>query len=237
MISFFRPALVALSSFVWLSASHLFADDPIILNGGLSPNGKLSVVIAENNNWYESGPEWPQAPKGMLDISKAYLYGVAEHRVIGPFEEFDTTGGGFGMSVKNVKPSWSPDSSYLAISYRCGRLDNDVVLYRVVPFQNSWRAIPQQFPKENSGPHGSEIFSHLSRRANGGRGVDKWLSPSEFKVIAYGFFPPTSPSAVADYFNDDGEIGIVYSYSNGNWRVERYLKPPILGTPQRPIED
>ncbi|MCE0523209.1 MAG: hypothetical protein LV480_09895 [Methylacidiphilales bacterium] len=155
-------SIVALQFFAWLLAPYLFADEPIVLNSGLSPDGKLSVVVAENNNWYESGPVWPESPKGMLDISKAYLYDVAKHRVIGPFEEFNTTGGGFGLSVKNVKPFWSADSKFLAISYRCGRIDNDVVLYRILPFHDFERAVPQKLPKDDSGLHGTEIFSHLS---------------------------------------------------------------------------
>jgi hypothetical protein len=223
-------------AWICFSVVGLLADEPTVLHGGLSPNGKLSVIVGKDNNWYSSGPESAVPSAGELDNSKVYLYDETNQKVIGPLEEVDTMAGGFGTSLSNVKAFWSVDSQLLALSFRSGRLNNSTIVYRILPFKNTSRAIPQQLPLDDSGPSGKDIFSHLFHRANGGVGVERWLSRAELEVVEYGLMPPDPPGIAGNYFNDDGEIGIVYSYSRNKWEIERFIKPGILGTANRPIQ-
>ena len=144
--------------------------------------------------------------------------------------------GGFGTSLSNVKAFWSADSRFLAISFRSGRLNSSTVVYQILPFKNTSRAVTQKLPPDNTGPNGKDIFSHLFHRANGGIGVEEWLSRNELEAVEYGLMPIDPPTVAGNYFNDDGEIGIVYSYSGSRWRIERFIKPGILGTADRPIQ-
>ena len=219
-----------------LSSVGLFADEPIVVHGGLSPDSKLAVVVGKDNNWYSAGPESPVPSAGELDVSKVYLYDEVKRKVIGALEEVDTMAGGFGTSLSNVKAFWSADSQFLAISFRSGRLNNSTVLYQILPFKNAARAIPQKLPSDITGPSGKEIFAHLFHRANGGVGVEAWLGRSELELVEYGLMPPDPPGIAGNYFNDDGEIGIVYSHSGNQWKVTRFVKPGILGTSERPLE-
>jgi hypothetical protein len=217
-------------------AADLIADEPIVLDGGLSPNSKLSVVISKDNNWYSSGPESAVPSAGELDESKVFLYDEVHRKVIGPLEEVDTTAGGFGTSLSNVKVFWSADSRFLAISFRSGRLNNSTVLYQILPFKNTCHAVPQKLPSDSTGPNGKEIFSRLFHRANGGIGVEAWLNRKELEVVEYGLMPPDPPGIVGNYFNDESEIGIVYSHSGDQWKIKRFVKPGILGTLERPLQ-
>lgn len=67
-------------------------------------------------------------------------------------------------------------------------------------------------------------------------GVEGWLSPRELEITESGQVPPDSPGVAGNYFNSDGEVGIVYLYSGNSWNVERFVKPAILGTPERPFQ-
>jgi hypothetical protein len=202
---------------------------PLVVQGGLSPDEKLSVVVREDIEGtagpFPTGDEVP------------YLRNVKAGKIIGPLQEVDTMAGGFGTVLHNVRAFWSSDSRFLAMDFRSGRLNNSVVIYRLEPLRKTWRAVPQKLPDKMTGPNAAVIFAHVFHRANEGVEAYAWLSPTEISLIEYGLMPPDPPGIAGNYFNDDGEIEIIYSYVHGRWTISTFKKPPISGTPERPMRD
>ena len=194
------------------------AAEPVLIKGGFSPNGKVAVVV-----------------KGDEDTSQASVTAGNEHpylensmtgKIIGPLEEVDTVGGGFGHVLANVTAYWSPDSRFVTVRYRAGRLSEAFVIYLIEHRAGSYRAVPQKLPEASGGPNGQKIFAHASHAANMGDIFDHWISSTEIAVTKYRYFPPYPPETGVDFFDGDGRIQVFYSNRAGSWIVSGYKKPP-----------
>ncbi len=127
-------------------ASLAQAAEPIILS--TSPSGRLAVAIY-------SDPEFNDTKPG--DDTTVYLIEAATKKRIGPLEEVDADGGGFAKPSENVEPTWSKDSKFLTIYYRCGRHSYDSLLYRI----EGRRAIPVHLPDPSTHPKGKLLKQNM----------------------------------------------------------------------------
>jgi len=203
------------------------AAEPIPIDGGISPNSKVAVVVkADEDTSQDSVSAGNDQP---------YLENVTTKKIIGPLEEVNTTGGGFGHVLENVTAYWSPDSRFVAVRYRAGRLSEDFVIYQIERHFGGYRAVPEKLPDATIGSDGEKVFAGASHAANMGDIFDRWLSPTEFTVIKYRFFPPDPPTPYSGYFDGDGRIEIHYSNHAGTWIVSGYATPPALGTAALPL--
>jgi hypothetical protein len=150
------------------------ADGPVQIAGGLSPNGKIAVVVTRDEDTSQESVS--------SDNEHPLLQDVTNGKIIGPLEEVDTMGGGFGHVLENLTAFWSPDGQYLAVRFRAGRLAEDFVIYRIEHKGTNYRAIPQKLPDLATGPNGAKIFAHASHAANMGAMFKHWLSPTEISV-------------------------------------------------------
>ncbi len=147
-------------------------EEPFVITGGLSPDKKLAVVVYGNVNW--DSPDSDEPPK--LE-SSAYLYNETTKKNIGPLEEIDVSGDGFGHTRDNLKAAWSPDGRFLAINSRAGRrkLRHDRLRNR--PVQDGTRR-PRRPAKDSRGRFRAARQNHLRqgqlelqrRRRNGPMG-------------------------------------------------------------------
>ncbi len=200
---------------VILSCSATLLAKPIVVTGGLSPNGKLAVVVKRDEDTSQDSISADNEHPSLEDITTG--------KIIGPLEEVDTMGGGFGHVLANLSVYWNSESDYLAITYRAGRLDYATVIYRIQPYRNSWRAMSQTLPADSTGPNGKAIFAHPFIRANGGILFEEWLGRSKVALTEYG--KELTSEAAGRYFGDDG-IGIIYSTNGSSWKIDGYRKPP-----------
>lgn len=195
------------------------ADGPVQVTGGVSPNGKLAIVVKRDEDTSQASVS--------SDNVHPMLENMATGRIIGPLEEIDTFGGGFGHVLANLTAYWSADSHSVAIRFRTGRLNQEIVVYLIKSRGESYRAIPQKLPDATSGPNGFKIFAHASHAANMGDIFEQWLSPIEFAIRKYRYFPPYPPESTdVDFFNGDGVIEVDYSHAKSGWIVSGYKKPP-----------
>ena len=198
-------------------------EPPFTIEGGLSPDGKLSVVVFGNVNWNSS-----DAMNATEKEAHAYLYNVDLKNIIGPLEEVDVDGGSWGTTRNNLQANWSMNSRFLTINFRCGRLNHDYVMYKIEQqnFKNSFRAIPQIFAPLNSGPNGSAVFLNATTGPNSGQGFEKWLTPTELSVVCYGMRPKDGNSRLSGWLTDQGQVRIIYQNSGNKWIIVRYEKVP-----------
>jgi hypothetical protein len=195
------------------------ADGPVQITGGLSPNGKLAVVVKRDEDTSQASV----SPDNVHPL----LQDVTNGKIIGPLEEIDTLGGGFGHVLANLTAYWSPDGHFVAVRLRAGRLSQEIVVYLIKHHGGGYRAVPQKIADASSGPNGVKVFMHASQAANMGDIFQRWLSPTEFAIRKYRYSPPyPPPSAEVDFFNGDGLIEVDYAYSFGGWIVSGYKKPP-----------
>jgi hypothetical protein len=225
---FRNPAIkmiVGVSLLFYLSGLSAQSDSPIPISGGFSPNGKVAVVV--------KGDEDTSQASVSVGNEHPYLQNVRTKKIIGPLEEVETIGGGFGHVLENVTGYWSPDSRFVAVRFRAGRLSENFIIYQIKPARGGYRAMPQKLPESTSGPNGAKIFDHASHGANMGDIFEKWLSPTEIAVTKYRFFPPYPPEPDADFFDGDGRIEVLYSNRAGTWVVSGYKKPTVPGASER----
>ena len=195
------------------------ADGPIQITGGLSPNGKMAVVVKRDEDTAQASVS--------SDNEHPLLQDMTHGKIIGPLEEVDTIGGGFGHVLANLTAYWSPDSRFVTVRFRAGRLNQEIVVYLIKHRGEGYRAVPQKLPDATNGPNGAKIFAQASHAANMGDIFQQWLSPTEFTIRKYRFFPPYPPaSADVDFFNGDGVIEVDYAYRSSGWIVSGYKKPP-----------
>lgn len=211
----------ALGAFILLSChtTTLEADGPIQITGGLSPNGKLAVMVKRDEDTSQASVS--------SDNEHPLLQNMTNGKIIGPLEEVDTIGGGFGHVLANLTSYWSPDSNFVVVRFRAGRLEEEFVVYLIKHHGEGYRAIPQKIPDATSGPNGYKIFANAAHAANMGDIFEQWLSPTEFATRKYRFFPPYPPTSTdVDFFNGDGAIEVDYAYRSNGWIVSGYKKPP-----------
>jgi hypothetical protein len=195
------------------------ADGPVQISGGLSPNGKLAIVVKRDEDTSQASVS--------SDNVHPMLENMVAKRIIGPLEEVDTFGGGFSHVLGNLTAYWSADNHFVAIRFRAGRLSQEIIVYLIKSHGAGYRAVPQKLPEATSGPNGLKIFAHASHAANMGDIFERWLSPTELALREYRYFPPYPPdSADVDFFNGDGVIEVDYSYGPSGWIVSGYKKPP-----------
>jgi len=122
-----------------LLASHALASEWVVTNGGLSPDKKLAVAV------------FPQKTE-IIDKSESpvLLIDQTTGRKIGPLEEVDSFGGGWGTTTTNVHCVWSADSTILIVNVRSGRMMRGSQNYRI----KDRRAIPVDFPESETHPKG-----------------------------------------------------------------------------------
>jgi hypothetical protein len=201
------------------------SEPPFTIPGGLSPDKTLAIVVYGNIDW--------NAQEGD-DISKleesAFLYDESARKIIGPLEEVDIDGGGYGHTQDNLSAAWSPDGKFVAVTFRAGRLMQDYAIYRVQLFFSSgarkFRAVPQKIPSEAQGPDGEKIFANVTTGANPGDTVEKWLGPTEISVVEYGLRPRDEGRPISNMINAQGEIRIIYRFANGAWIIKKFERLP-----------
>jgi hypothetical protein len=194
------------------------AENFIAVSGGLSPDGKLAVVVRRDEDTSQASVS--------SDNVNPYLENMATGALIGPLEEIDTMGGGFGHVLANVTAYWNPDGRFVAIRFRAGRLAEEFVIYRMARHNKSYRAVPQKLPEPESGPDGNKIFAHAAHAANMGASFDRWISPTEVSIRDYRYFPPYPAAPDIDFFNGNGVIEVHYIDRGGVWSISSYQKPP-----------
>ena len=200
-------------------------EPPFTVIGGLSPDGKVAVVVFGNIDWNSA-----EVDNATEQESHAYLYDMIAKKIIGPLEEIDVDGGSWGHTQENVRADWSPDGRFLAVTYRAGRMLHGYVVYEIkassAASKSRWRAVPQALPDATSGPNGAAVFAHTEQGPNGGDTVEKWLSPTVLGIVRYGLRPKNIDAEPSPMINDQGEIRIIYAYVDGKWTIKKYEKLP-----------
>lgn len=153
-------------------SSLTFAADWVVIEGGLSPDKRLSVCV------YPQKAEFIDEADGTV-----LLVNNKTGKPIGPLEEVDSTGGTWGMTTKNVFCSWSENSSLLVVNFRIGRLMHSFQVYRVT----ARRAVPLKQPDIRSHPK-AKILDVLGYNANPGETAHV-TKDGHIVVIRYGFMP------------------------------------------------
>ncbi|CAN5587989.1 hypothetical protein BH09VER1_BH09VER1_40670 [soil metagenome] len=198
-----------------LFSGATFAAEPLLVSGGLSPSKQLAVAV--------------YVDKAATDLEEGeeavYLIDYKTKRKIGPLEEVDSAGGLWGRTTDNVQANWSPDSQWLAVTYRTGRMMHGLAFYKIA----GRRANPVSLPDSSSNPKG-KIFDYLTTSNNPGTTFSNWISKNEFVVFDYGLRPKCD-SADSDFSkyglgDFDGELEEVYHLSwNGRWKLKDIRVP------------
>lgn len=207
------------------------ATEPIFISGGISPNHKLAIVAYDNVNWNKC-----DFSEQLQSTGNIYLYDKAKKRNIGVLEEVDGTGGGFGTTVGNISVDWSPDSQFVAITFRCGRMNHDIIVYRIESDQGvtgcylkntvKIKAVPQELPPPLASKIGKEIFENAQFHSNGGSHLTKWIKNDEFSETLYHLMPKDFNKRLHPMINSSGEIEVIYKYQDGNWEIKKFNKLP-----------
>jgi hypothetical protein len=210
------PTVKSTLTFLFICwASPLVAEPLVIVEGGVSPDKRLAVAVV------------PQKDGEFIDEADTTVYLIDNNtkKPIGPLEEADSGGGTWGTTTKNVSALWSPDSHFLAINMRTGRLMHDFVLYEII----GRRARPQNLPDSKSHPKG-KIYEQLDYTANPGQVMTAWLSPRQFIAEEYGLRPRDiekgvdgSKFGLADF--DGGSLEMLFSFRNGQWMLDDIRTP------------
>jgi len=191
-----------------LAAVAARAVEPIIVDGGLSPSKKLAVAIYVDKS------------VGDLDDDEdthVYLIDAVTHKKIGPLEEVDCEGGGYGTTRQNVTAIWSPDGRWLVVSCREGRNFGGFELYEIP----GRRAIPIDLP----GPGGlrkGKFLDYLTTGPHTGESFSKWLSKESFVMTEGGLrMKENAPVDIEKKYGLDGfddALEKVYQFSkSGKW--------------------
>ena len=190
--------------------SQLHAQEPIIIPGGTSPSGEFAIAVYVDKS------------SGDLDLIDAptpnvYLIDAKTKKRIGPLEEVDTSGAGWGSTASNVSAQWSPDSKYLIITFRAGKYMRCYELYQV----KGRRAIPVGLPSAKTHPKG-KILDVLtpSSKATGNL---RFISNSIIVETTYPWLPAEgheeenySKFGLPDF---NGELEFYYRLQkNGQWK-------------------
>ena len=144
---------------------------------------------------------------------------------IGRLEEVDAGGGGWGRTSSNVSAHWSPDSKWLAVTFRVGRMMHSFVLYSIT----GHHASPITLPDASTHPKG-KVFDYLTTNANPGESFGEWISKSEFVIVEYGLRPKEANQEF-DFSkfglgNFDGELEEVYRLTkDGKWKLKDIRVP------------
>jgi len=186
----------------------------VVVPGGISPDKRLAVAVVPQ----KSGEHVEEAD------GTVYLQARKAGKRIGPLEEVDSTGGGWGTTTGDVDAAWSPDGRHLAINFRAGRLMWYYQLYRI----DGRRAIPVKLPEPATHPKG-KILSVLTTSANPGATLG-WRGSTTLIGANYGLMPKKGHFD-EDYSkyglpNFDGLLDYVYTLDKrGRWRVADIRTP------------
>jgi len=143
-----KPVLLALA----LMAANCPAAEWVIVEGGLSPDQKLAVAV------FPQKTEFIDEADGTV-----LLIDAQKQKRIGPLEEVESTGGGYGSVKTNVHCFWSSEGEMLLLNFRCGRLMHGFQIYRI----SNRRAIPVELPAYATHPKGKMLMEVLTTGANG----------------------------------------------------------------------
>jgi hypothetical protein len=188
------------------------------VKGGASPDGRWVVCVLDSTGveFIDQLPEPHHSP---------YLVDLGKMAAVAKVPEANTLGGYHGRPERNVTAKWFPDSKFVSIAWREGRLNHTFSVFGVSS-NGVMVAVKMPAPGEQG-----TIFGRLKAHSNCGMYLDSVTPKGEIVVVYYGFHPKDEAfweTGEGKTF-DHNRIEVVYGKDGGEWRIRSIASPGIHG--------
>lgn len=189
------------------------------VSGGASPDGRWLITVLDS-----SGKEYVDQLPESHDFP--YLIDLDTLKPVGRIEDVTTLGGYHGRPETNVTAKWFPDSKYVSISWRLGRMNHTFRIFAISETGTlEAQSLSDPVKKEDS------LLQILKPNSNSGIYLDSITSEGKLVVVYYGFWPkePSYLETEAGKTFDHNRIEVIYSKDGDGWSVETIASPGTHG--------